>query len=96
MPGDVMRLAEGQLHFDIIKFSFRFNERTDREIVETGLIRLASLLPLNQRVEGSSPSAPTTKYQSHIKGINRVPVCSFRPREARGARHFGKEAAGVA
>jgi hypothetical protein len=32
MPGDVMRLAEGQLHFDIIKFSFRFNERTDREM----------------------------------------------------------------
>ena len=45
--------------FDIFQFPFRFNPGTNGGNVEMGLINKSYLLTLNQRVQGSSPSAPT-------------------------------------
>jgi len=55
-------VLEGRLisRFDIFQFPFRFNPGTNRGNVEMGLIDLAYLVTLNQRVQGSSPCAPTT------------------------------------
>ena len=54
-------VLEGRLisRFDIFQFPFRFNPGTNRGNVEMGLIDLAYLVTLNQRVQGSSPCAPT-------------------------------------
>ena len=46
--------------FDIFQFPFRFNPGTNGGNVEMGLINKRYLLTLNQRVQGSSPCAPTT------------------------------------
>ena len=45
--------------FDIFQFPFRFNPGTNGGNVEMGLINKSYLLTLNQRVQGSSPCAPT-------------------------------------
>jgi hypothetical protein len=51
---------EGQaFHSDNIKFPFRLNAGMKREFVGMALMLLHFLPTLNQRVQGSSPCAPT-------------------------------------
>jgi hypothetical protein len=49
--------------FDIFHFPFRFNPGTNGGNVEMGLIDKSYLVTLNQRVQGSSPCAPTNKIK---------------------------------
>ena len=50
--------------FDIFRFPFWFNPRTNGGNVEMALIREPYLVTLNQRVQGSSPCAPNTDINS--------------------------------
>jgi hypothetical protein len=52
--------------FDIFQFPFQFNPGKNGRNVEMGLIYKSYLMTLNQRLQGSSPCAPTNQINNLV------------------------------
>ena len=57
--GEMCGWASANSRFDIFQFPIRLNLGTNAGNVEMGLTNKSYLMTLNQRVQGSSPCAPT-------------------------------------